>query len=113
MAEENANEKRRALLHVQMDVPAEHEAELNDWYWNEHLPERLAVPGFLSGRRFEAADGVSPKYLAVYDLEDLSVLESPEYRALVNPPDPHTKAIGRMLNTNLRRVYVEMPRPGA
>lgn len=103
--------QRRALLHVQMDIPPQHEAELNKWYWEEHLPERLAVAGFRNGRRFEAADGVSPKFLALYDLDDLSVLDSPEYRTLINPPDPHTKAIGRMLNTNIRRLYVEISRP--
>lgn len=105
-----AEPKRRGLLHVQMDIAPEHEDELNTWYWQEHLPERLAVPGFLSGRRFEIVDGGPPKYLAIYDLEDVSVLDSPEYQRLINPPDPRTKEIGRMLNTNLRRVYREIPR---
>ncbi|CDJ99819.1 conserved hypothetical protein [Microbacterium sp. C448] len=105
-----AEQKRRGLLHVQMDIAPEHEDELNTWYWQEHLPERLAVPGFLSGRRFEIVDGGPPKYLAIYDLEDVSVLDSPEYQRLINPPDPRTKEIGRMLNTNIRRVYVEIPR---
>jgi len=106
-----SEEKRRALLHVQMDIDPRHEPEFHDWYWNEHVPERLAVPGFLSARRFETVEGGAPKYLALYDLEDISVLQSPEYRALVTPPDPHTLAIGRMLNANVRRVYTEIPRP--
>ena len=27
--------------------------ELNAWYDEEHLPERLSCPGFLAARRFE------------------------------------------------------------
>ncbi len=102
------DEKTPALLHVQMDVPPEHEAEFNDWLWNEHIPERLAVPGFRTARRFTIVDGGPPKYLQIYDLDDISVLDSPEYKALVNPPDAHTKRIGSLLNANVRRVYREL-----
>jgi hypothetical protein len=105
------NEKSPALLHVQMDIAAEHEDELNHWYWREHLPERVVVDGVLGGRRFESAEGTAPKYLALYDLDDKSVLETPEYLRLVSPPDPRTLEIGRMLNSNIRRVYVEILPP--
>jgi hypothetical protein len=107
------DEKHPALLHVQMDIAPEHEEELNAWYWREHLPERLAIDGFLQGRRFESAGGTAPKYLALYDLEDKSVLKSPEYLRLVRPPDARTLEIGGMLNSNIRRVYVEILAPGA
>ncbi len=55
----------------------EREAEFNDWYDGTHLPELLAVPGFVSARRFRRVDGEGegvPEYLAVYDIEaaDLS-----------------------------------------
>lgn len=51
------------------------EAEYNRWYRDVHIPQLLAVPGFVSARRFkvrqEIATGVSPKpaYLTVYELE--------------------------------------------
>src|SRR5947208_12513380 len=44
------------------------EAEFNRWYNEEHLAERLAIPGFLNGARYEAVKG-GPKHLAVYELE--------------------------------------------
>jgi len=106
------DDTRRALLLVQMDAAPDDEAELNAWYEEDHLPERAALPGFLTARRFESVDG-APKYLALYELEDLSVLETPEYRALIDAPDPRTKAVGRMVNTLVRKVYVEIPRPDA
>ena len=39
--------KGNALLMVWADVPADREPEFNRWYNEEHLAERLAVPGFL------------------------------------------------------------------
>ncbi len=48
--------------------------ELHRWYDEVHLPEILGVAGFLSARRFQAADGES--FLAVYELEDVDVARS-------------------------------------
>ena len=49
-------------------VSAEREAEYNDWYDNTHIPEILAIPGFVSARRYKVP-GPEPIYLAIYDLE--------------------------------------------
>ena len=55
--------------------------EFNDWYDNEHIPERQRVPGFLTLQRWIGAD--NPKQsVATYDLESLSVLQGPGYRAI-------------------------------
>ncbi|AZQ68314.1 hypothetical protein EF888_14930 [Silicimonas algicola] len=54
------------------------EEEFNAWYDAEHLAERMAVKGFLSGQRYVAIEGY-PKYLAHYDTETPEVLDSPEY----------------------------------
>jgi hypothetical protein len=40
---------------------------LNRWYEEEHRPEKLALPGYLSMRRFRAYDG-APRFLALYEL---------------------------------------------
>src|SRR5207237_10406033 len=58
-----ANTKGTGLLMVWADVPADKEAEFNRWYNEEHLAERLSIPGFLSGARHEAVKG-GPKHLA-------------------------------------------------
>lgn len=64
---------------VEQDVAPEHEAELNAWYAEEHLPRLAAVPGVLSARRFAALDAASPRYLAAYRLERREVFESPAW----------------------------------
>jgi hypothetical protein len=104
--------KRRGLLLVQMEVAPEDEAELNAWYEEEHLPERANCTGFLTARRFESIDG-APKYLALYDLEDVDVLDGPDYRALMENPTPRTKGISSILKQSSRKVYVEIPRDAA
>jgi hypothetical protein len=57
------------------------EDEFHDWYDTEHLPERERVPGFLVCRRWLGVD--DPKVsVATYDLEHVSVMQSPAYRAI-------------------------------
>ena len=68
-----ANRKGRGLLMVWVDVPSDKEKDFNRWYNEEHLAERLSVPGFLSAARYEAVKG-GPKHLAMYELESVDVL---------------------------------------
>ncbi len=71
------------LLVTMTEPPPEMEEEFNAWYDTEHLPERLAIPGFISARRWVAED-LEPgegKYLATYELESLAVLSTAEYLA--------------------------------
>lgn len=70
-----------AALAVLMEAPAPLEEEFNDWYDTEHLPQRVALPGFLQGRRWVCVYGW-PRYLAIYDLVGSDALHSREYRAV-------------------------------
>jgi hypothetical protein len=58
------------------------EDDFNRWYEEEHLDERMAIPGFINARRFTRWKG-GPKYLALYDLESPEVLQSAPYRHIV------------------------------
>ncbi len=49
--------KGNGLLMVYTDVGAEHEEEYNRWYNEEHIPERLPIPGVLNAARYEAVQG--------------------------------------------------------
>ncbi|MGC2412219.1 MAG: hypothetical protein WA459_05930 [Stellaceae bacterium] len=65
----------KGILIAAMDFSAAPEDEFHDWYDLEHIPERLAIPGFLNAQRWIAAD--NPKVsLATYDLDDVGVLHS-------------------------------------
>ena len=97
--------KGAALLIVFVDVDVEHDAEFNEWYNQEHLPERLSAPGFLDGARYEALKG-GPRYLAVYELESAETLQSDEYRRQSENPTEWTKrmspnVIGRSMVRNV------------
>lgn len=70
----------KGLLLVISDPPAAFEEEFNAWYDTDHIPERLAIPGFETGTRFVSADR-ERRYLALYDLAQVGVLETPEYLA--------------------------------
>jgi hypothetical protein len=70
-----------ALLLTMMSPAAGEEAEFNDWVNAEHLPERRQMAGFRTALRFENK-AASPHYLAIYDLEDMAVLQSAAYRAI-------------------------------
>ena len=70
------------IMVVMMEVDPEHEEEFNRWYDEEHLPERLEIPGYISARRFKLEEGNGVlKYLCIWELEDGSPLQSEEYQA--------------------------------
>jgi hypothetical protein len=69
------------FLMVAMEPPAGLEEEFNDWYDTEHVPERVAIDGFLSARRFVCLKGW-PRYLAIYDLRSPGVIDEPGYAAI-------------------------------
>lgn len=78
-----------AVLFSQMQPGVEWEAEFNTWYDHEHVPVRLALPGFLGARRYTAVQG-SPKYAVVYYLAGLHALETPGYRRITQTPGERT-----------------------
>ena len=85
--------KGKGFLLVLMDCPPYLEDEFNAWYDTEHIPERLAVPGFETGLRFVCITG-APRYLAMYDLARPEVLQSPDYlRVAAGNSSPWTKRV--------------------
>src|SRR5437773_10807501 len=88
-----AAKKGTGLLMVWADVPADKEGEFNRWYNEEHLAERLAIPGFLNGACYEAVKG-GPKHLTVYDLESPAILESQADKKVAGTPTPWTHRSG-------------------
>ncbi len=49
--------QQQGILAIFNDCRAGREAEFEAWFQGEHLQERLAVPGFLFGRRHAALSG--------------------------------------------------------
>jgi hypothetical protein len=68
------------------------EAEFEEWYQHEHFYERIAVPGFRLGRRYEAVRG-TPPYFCIYLTQSPAVLKSQAYIERLNNPTPQTRKI--------------------
>jgi hypothetical protein len=97
---------QNGLLLFMTDIDAAHEAEFHRWYEEEHLTERMAIPGFVTARRFQAIEG-GPKYLALYDLEMPDVLQSAAYRHIVGArKSTWTKRMESLFTNGRRNVYV-------
>lgn len=74
------------------DVVAEAIPEHDRWHTQEHLPERLAIPGFLRGTRWVALRA-QPRYLVLYEVERLATLTSGAYLERLDHPTPWTSRI--------------------
>ncbi|QYK41750.1 MAG: hypothetical protein KF887_00980 [Paracoccaceae bacterium] len=68
------------------------DAEFIEWHVREHIPERVGIPGFVSGRRYSAVDG-QPAYFNYYEVESPDVLRSAAYLARLNDPSPWTQKV--------------------
>jgi hypothetical protein len=72
------------------DVPPDVRAEWEDWHTHEHMPERLAIPGFLRGTRWVALSG-EPSYFVLYETRDLKTMTSGAYLDRLNNPTPWSR----------------------
>lgn len=93
-----------ALFALLTDVVPGGEAELEEWYDQEHMRERMTCPGFLRARRFEVVEG-APRYLVLYDLESVAALESDRYRSYQASPSPATRRALGLARDSQRKVY--------
>ena len=98
------------LLGIWHDVEVSDNADLSDfhnWYRTEHFPERLRVPGFMRGRRYQSVDS-NPRFSALYETENLATLASNVYREqLDNPTLCSQRNLARFRNTNRTAFNIE------
>jgi hypothetical protein len=91
------------VLAIWNGIAAEAEADFVAWHMREHIPERVAVPGFLRGRRYVAERG-TPKYFNFYETVSPAVLASPDYVARLNAPSDWTKSVVRHFSDTSRTI---------
>jgi hypothetical protein len=98
---------KRGLLLTLTEPPPAMEEEFNAWYDEEHLPERLAIPGFRSARRWVSGR----TYLATYELDCAAVLQSAPYLARFHNQTPWSKrCLGKLVA--FKRWACEQIEPG-
>jgi pimeloyl-ACP methyl ester carboxylesterase len=74
--------------------------EFNDWWNNEHGPQRMQLPFIEKGRRYKAIDGFPPEYMAYYDIADMNQMKTDTYTDLFKNASDREKYV-------LSNVYQE------
>jgi hypothetical protein len=77
-----------AFLALWNDITRSREPEYDRWHTQEHVPERVSVPGFHGARRYVHRGREHHRYFTLYDVAHLGVFQSPEYMDLVDHPTP-------------------------
>lgn len=119
MAERNGNHPTipvgTTVLVVTMDVDPEDEAEFNKWYNEQHLPERMEIPGYVSARRFKLEEGDGAlTYLCIWELEDGSPLQSQMYQEQNADPTALYLRVNQTIKARTRGLYRQIfPETGA
>jgi hypothetical protein len=91
------------ILAIFNNVAPGREAEFEEWFQHEHLAERIAVPGFLLGRRYEAVSG-QPRYFNFYLTQSASVLKSAAYLERLDHPTPMTRTVMAEIFKDMNRT---------
>ena len=86
------------------NVAPEHRPPYDAWQCNEHMVGRVAIPGFLRGRRYIAAVAgrAQRDFLTLYEVTDLAVLTGSDYLAKANSPSPLTLKTTPLIRDSIR-----------
>ena len=82
----------KAAVAMWWDIAPQMKTEFEDWHSHEHMPERLAIPGFLRGSRWIALSG-EPSYFVLYEAAKLATITRGPYVARLNKPTPWSRKL--------------------
>ncbi|WP_142850405.1 DUF4286 family protein [Telmatospirillum sp. J64-1] len=82
----------QGVLAIWNGVQQGNEDAFLDWHVNEHIPERVGLPGFLRARRYTAVKA-HPAFFNFYEVADPAVLVSKPYLDRLNDPTDWTKRV--------------------
>jgi hypothetical protein len=102
----------RAFLAIGNTVLPEMRDAYEGWHGQEHVPERLTMPGFLAAKRYICARGTESLYLTLYEIAGPEALETPEYLHLLANPTPASRRMRPAMGDFSRHVYRETGRAG-
>ena len=94
----------RGILAIWNDCKVGEEDAYEAWYQGEHLIERLSIPGFLRGRRYESLDRSASRFFTYYETVTPGVLFSETYRHRIDHPTPLTHRIMSDVFTGMNRT---------
>src|SRR5436309_2531191 len=100
------------ILAIFNNVAPGREADFEEWFQHEHLAERIAVPGFLVGRRHEAIAG-QPGYFNFYLTQSAQVVDSAAYLGRLDRGVPAGRPRRAMLRAQVLLRCRNSPQPAA
>jgi hypothetical protein len=96
------NPGSEAFLAIWHDIDPAMAAEWHRWHTEEHMPERVGIPGFLAGRRYMNPAVPRHACFTLYEGRDLSVFGSPAYLERLNAPTPWTRSMAPAFRNFMR-----------
>jgi len=94
-----------AVVAIWNGIEPETREQFYDWHVNEHMPERVGIPGFRRGRRYIAADAAThPEFFTLYEADTMQVLQGSGYADRLNDPTPATKAVTKEFTDTFRAL---------
>jgi len=103
----NTELKATGLITVRLDVAPEHDAEFNDWYALEHVPQLTALPGFVRTRRY-FCDKADIRYLAWYETADETIEAGPHFQHIVANPTPWSLRMRKLYGDQRERMNFKL-----
>jgi hypothetical protein len=82
-----------------------------EWHNCEHIPERVSIPGFLSGQRY-LGRGTNNYFLMMYETREPAVLGGPDYLARLNAPTDWTRESLPHFREPARNIYRRLAMQG-
>ena len=104
-----------AVVAIWNGIAPEARTRFYDWHCNEHMPERVGIPGFCRGRRLIALDAATaPEFFTLYEADAMGVLTGADYAARLNDPTQATRAVTAEFRATTRALaaVVESRGPG-
>jgi hypothetical protein len=80
------------VLVIWHGITPEGDLEMVRWHDREHVAERVGIPGFLRGRRYDRPDR-RLEYLDLYETETVETVRSAPYVLRLNFPTPWTRRV--------------------
>lgn len=97
--------KGGGLLCVMNDIaPACDRRDYEAWYQQDHVPDRLGIPGFLHARRYRRLNGPRAEFLTFYETATPQVLCSAPYLKRLAEPTDWTARIMAHFRTMSRSI---------
>jgi len=94
-----------AVVAIWNGIAPEMRAQFYDWHVNEHMPERVGIPGFQRGRRYIAVDAdTQPEFFTLYEADALPVLQGSDYANRLNDPTPGTRSTTAQFRDTFRAL---------